>query len=59
MTVTVTATLTEVDGRRVRFDVVAHDGLDEISRGTHQRFVIDRDRFVRAVDVKRARSAHG
>lgn len=43
--VTATVELTEVDGKRLVFSVEAHDGLDTISRGTHERFVIDRARF--------------
>ncbi|MDH5632157.1 MAG: thioesterase family protein [Gammaproteobacteria bacterium] len=43
--VTANVTLVEVDGRRLRFDVEAHDGIDLISRGSHERFVIDKQRF--------------
>ena len=35
----------EVDGRRLKFVVEANDGADVIGRGTHGRFVIDRERF--------------
>ena len=35
------ATVTEVDGRRVSFNVTARDEHEEIGRGTHQRVVID------------------
>jgi fluoroacetyl-CoA thioesterase len=45
LTVTVTATLSSVDGRRMAWDLVAHDGVDEIGRGEHQRAVIDVARF--------------
>ena len=44
--VTARVRLTEVDGRRLFFHVEAHDGVDCISRGTHQRAIINRDRFV-------------
>ncbi len=37
--------LIEVDGRRLAFEVEADDGLQAVSRGTHQRFVIDAERF--------------
>lgn len=37
--------LIEVDGRRLLFDVEAGDGVDVISRGTHERFIIDAARF--------------
>jgi fluoroacetyl-CoA thioesterase len=44
--------LVEVDGRRLRFEVEAHDGVDLITKGTHERFVIDRERFVRRMEAK-------
>jgi fluoroacetyl-CoA thioesterase len=37
--------LIQMDGRRLLFAVTAHDGLDVIAQGTHERFVIDRQRF--------------
>lgn len=45
LTVTASVTLIEVDGRRLIFAVEAHDGVDLIAKGRHQRFVIDRGRF--------------
>lgn len=53
-TVTVDVSLMKVDGRRLTFSVRAHDGVDTISEGTHERFVIDRARFVRKVEEKAA-----
>ncbi|MFC7331039.1 thioesterase family protein [Marinactinospora rubrisoli] len=44
-TVAVTATVTEVDRRRVVFEITAHDGVEQIASGGHERFVIDVDRF--------------
>ncbi|GAA2355379.1 thioesterase family protein [Nonomuraea africana] len=43
--VTATATVTEVDRRRVTFDVVAHDHNGRIAEGTHERFIINLDKF--------------
>ena len=43
--VTATVEVTAVDGRRVTFAVSAHDSVDTIARGTHERFVIDKARF--------------
>jgi fluoroacetyl-CoA thioesterase len=37
-----------VDGRRLLFEVEAHDGIDQIARGRHERFVINKRKF----DVK-------
>ncbi len=45
MTVTVKVRLTQVDGRKLRFEVEADDGVDIISRGSHERTVIDTARF--------------
>jgi fluoroacetyl-CoA thioesterase len=44
--------LVEVDGRRLLFEVEASDGVDVISRGTHERFVIDAEKFARKAGEK-------
>jgi fluoroacetyl-CoA thioesterase len=54
LTVTVDVSLTKVEGRKLTFSVRAHDGVDTISEGTHERFVIDRARFVKKVGEKAA-----
>ncbi|MEQ8825839.1 MAG: thioesterase family protein [Filomicrobium sp.] len=51
-TITVTAECTTVEGRRITFDVKAHDGVESIGRGTHQRMVVPWDRFVARVNGK-------
>jgi fluoroacetyl-CoA thioesterase len=43
--VTVKVKLVEVDRRRLVFEIEAHDGMDLISRGRHERFVIDKTKF--------------
>jgi len=53
LTVTVHGRLTGVDGRRLTFAVSAHDGIDEIGRGRHERVVIDVARFATKVSAKR------
>jgi fluoroacetyl-CoA thioesterase len=45
LTVTVNVKLEEVDGRKLVFSIVAHDGIDKISEGTHDRFIIDAAKF--------------
>jgi fluoroacetyl-CoA thioesterase len=45
LTVEVAVTLTAVEGRKLTFAVKAHDGLDPIGEGLHERFVIDASRF--------------
>lgn len=52
LTVTVRVEVTEVDGRRLSFKVSAHDGVDTICEGTHQRFVVDAKRFATGVAKK-------
>jgi fluoroacetyl-CoA thioesterase len=54
LTVEVEVSLREVKGRRLQFAVKAHDGVDPIGEGTHERVVIDRERFVRKVQEKAA-----
>lgn len=44
--------LVEVEGRRLRFNVEAHDETGLISRGTHERFVIDKERFDKSLTQK-------
>jgi fluoroacetyl-CoA thioesterase len=43
--VTATVELVAVKGRKLTFTVEAHDGVDVIARGRHERFVVDRARF--------------
>lgn len=52
MDVEVTATLVEVNGRHLTFELVARDGLEEISRGTHGRFVVEVDKLRAKVAAK-------
>lgn len=44
--VTCTATLTGVNGRRLQFHVEASDDTGKIGEGTHERFIIDNDKFI-------------
>jgi len=45
MAVTIRATLVEIDGRRLQFEIEATDEVEPIGRCTHERFVIDAARF--------------
>ena len=54
-TVTVEAECIDLRGPRAKFKVAAHDGIDEIGAGTHERFIVGWNRFNKAVAVKRAR----
>lgn len=55
--VEISATIAEVDGRRVTFDVVVKDKLDEIGRGQHGRFVVGVDQLRDRVSAKKAKLA--
>ena len=45
--------LIEVDRRRLLFRVAAYDECGLIGEGTHERFVIDRDKFQAKVQAKK------
>ena len=45
-TLTLTAEVTQVDGRRVRFHVKAQDSGGVAGEGTHERVLIDLARFL-------------
>jgi fluoroacetyl-CoA thioesterase len=52
-TIVVDVQLDKVEGRKLWFTLRAHDGVDEISRGTHERHVIDAARFNDKIALKR------
>lgn len=56
-TVTVKGRLEKIDGRKLAFSLTAHDGVDTISTGTHERFIIDADKFNAAIAKKTANGA--
>ena len=45
LTVTVDVRLDRIEGRKLSFSVSANDSIDKIAEGTHQRIVIDSERF--------------
>jgi fluoroacetyl-CoA thioesterase len=54
LTVTVDLSVQKVEGRKLTFSVRANDGVDAICEGTHERFVVDRERFARKIREKAA-----
>ena len=46
------AELVEVDGRRLKFRVEAWDEAEKIGEATHERFVVDGERFVAKAKAK-------
>lgn len=55
-TVTVEVECTEVNGRRVWFRVKAHDGIDMIGEGRHERMIVPWDKFEARVNEKAKRA---
>jgi predicted thioesterase len=45
-TVTATATVTRVDGKKIEFKVQAYCGDTLLGEGTHLRFIVDRNKFM-------------
>ena len=46
--------LIEVDGRRLKFEVEGYDEHGLISQGTHERFVINKERFEASLENKKS-----
>jgi fluoroacetyl-CoA thioesterase len=55
MAVKASATLKEVDGQRLVFEVSASDEVEVIGEGIHERFIVDRERFEQRVRDKQAK----
>jgi len=51
-TVTVKGRLEKVEGKKLSFSLSADDGVDKISEGTHERFVINAEKFNAGVEAK-------
>lgn len=53
MEVTCESVLTEVDGRRLVFEVIAHDAKGVVGEGSHERFIIQNEKFQAKANAKR------
>ena len=53
-TITATATVTAVEGRKISFAIEASDGVGIIGKGTHERFVINNEKFMTKVGARKA-----
>lgn len=53
-TITATATVTAVEGRKISFAIEASDGIGIIGKGTHERFVINNEKFMTKVGARKA-----
>ncbi|MBI09820.1 MAG: LysR family transcriptional regulator [Rhodospirillaceae bacterium] len=52
MSVEVTATVKTLDRRRVVFDITVKDDLEEVGRGTHDRFITDASKSAERLRAK-------
>ena len=52
MRATIRATLREVDGRRLVFDIEGRDESEQIVEGPHERFQIDQAKFLARIAAK-------
>ena len=56
MRLTFKGTVIEVEGRRVKFQVAAWDGIDKITEGEHERVIIQPDKFNARLAAKKAQA---
>jgi fluoroacetyl-CoA thioesterase len=52
LTITVKGKLNKINGRKLSFSIEADDGVEKISEGTHDRFIINTEKFDRKVKEK-------
>ena len=53
-TITATAKVTAVEGRKISFNIEASDGVGIIGKGSHERFVINNENFMTKVGARKA-----
>ena len=58
-TVTVEAECTKVEGKRISFHIKAHDGIDLIGEGKHERVIVSWEKFVSRVNEKAKKARVG
>jgi len=56
MDATITASITEIDGRKVVFDITASDPLDTVCKGRHERFVVSVEKVRQRLEAKAAKA---
>lgn len=57
LTVTVKAKLEKIEGKKLTFFITADDGVEKISEGTHERFIINAGKFNARVEAKAKETA--
>lgn len=55
MTIRCETELTDVDRRKLVFTVKVYDDAGLVGEGTHERFIIDEERFMQKADAKKAK----
>ena len=56
VTVSATAEVTKVDGKKIEFKISAYSGDVLLGEGTHLRFIVDRERFLSKLSRKYRRA---
>ena len=51
--ITATAEITKVSGKKIGFAVTARDNTGEIGHGTHNRFIVETDRFLKKAEKRK------
>jgi predicted thioesterase len=46
------AVLTNIEGKKLTFDIAAYDEKEKIGEGTHQRYIIEQSRFLEKAEKK-------
>ena len=57
MWVDIQVSITEVQGRKVVLTFTCNDALDKVAKGSHTRFVVDKDRTAQQIKNKKQRAA--
>jgi fluoroacetyl-CoA thioesterase len=57
MSVRAIAEVTEIEGARVAFKIEIFDDLAKVGEASHQRFILDMERYVRRLEKKKAEFA--
>lgn len=56
MEVSATVRCLEFDGKKTLWEIVAQDEVDIIGRGTHERFLINSEKFIQRLNVKKTKT---
>lgn len=50
--ISATAKITAIDGRKISYEVVASDSAGPIGKGIHERFIVDKNKFLQKAQAK-------